>query len=202
MKKDSLIYTVTFSFIITFVFVFILAVAYEGTAERVKRHQKISETRAYLSASGIKLNPNEDPQVKFSEIFGGDFKDKEVLTAKINNENIFLSRISGKGLWGTISGVIAVNSSIDKIIGIEITSHSETPGLGGRIEESWFLNQFRDEKVPDNISIIMGTGRGDTVSDNGLVDGITGATRTSESVENIINKKLLQLRNLKRRGEI
>ncbi|WP_320048072.1 FMN-binding protein [uncultured Ilyobacter sp.] len=202
MKKDSLVYTVIFSFTITFVFVFILAVAHKGTAEMVKKYQKISEAKAYLSASGIKLNPDEDPEVKFSEIFGSDFKDKEVLTAKVGNENIFLSRFSGKGLWGTISGVIAVNSNIDKIIGIEITSHSETPGLGGRIEESWFLNQFKDEKVPDNIQIVMGTGRGDTISDNGLVDGITGATRTSESVENIINNKLLQLRNLKRRGEI
>ncbi|WP_321330108.1 FMN-binding protein [uncultured Ilyobacter sp.] len=202
MKKDSLIYTVIFSFVITFVFVFILAVAYKGTSERVQKYQKISEAKAYLSASGIKLNPDEDPEAKFSKIFGDDFENKEVLIAKINSENIFLSRFSGKGLWGTISGVIAVNSRIDKIIGIEITSHSETPGLGGRIEEAWFLNQFRGEKVPDNIQIVMGTGRGDTISDNGLIDGITGATRTSESVENIINNKLLQLRDLKRRGEI
>ncbi|WP_319372233.1 FMN-binding protein [uncultured Ilyobacter sp.] len=202
MKKDSLIYTVIFSFTITFVFVFILSVAYKVTAERIKEYQKISEAKAYLSASGIKLDPDENPQVKFSEIFGNDPKDKEVLNASINNENIFVSSFSGKGLWGTIYGVIATNNEIDKIIGIEITSHSETPGLGGRIEESWFLNQFRGEEVPDKIKIVMGVGRGDTISKNSLVDGITGATRTSESVENIINKKLIELRELKRRGEI
>ena len=202
MKKDSLIYTVVFSFTITFIFVFILAVAHKGTAERVKEYQKISEARAYLSASGIVLTSGDNPQEKFLEIFGSDFPDKEVLTASIDNENIFVSRFSGKGLWGTIYGVIATNNDINKIIGIEITSHSETPGLGGRIEESWFLKQFKDEEVPDKIKIVMGVGRGDTVSDNSLVDGITGATRTSESVENMINKKLIKLRDLKGRGEI
>lgn len=202
MKKDSLMYTVIFSFTITFIFVFILAVAHNKTTERVKKYQKISEAKAYLSASGIKLSPDESPQMKFSEIFGSDSIDKEVLTATIGNENIFVSRLSGKGLWGTIYGVMATNKDIDKIIGIEITSHSETPGLGGRIEEAWFLNQFKGEKVPDKIKIVMGVGRGDPISDNSLVDGITGATRTSESVESIINKKLMELRELKGRGEI
>lgn len=202
MKKDSLLYTVVFTFTITFIFVFILAVTHELTAEKVNRYKRISETKAYLSAAGIEVGPYENPQEKFYKIFGSEYPDKEVLTASINGEKILISRFSGKGLWGTISGVMATNDKVDKIMGIEVISHSETPGLGGRIEESWFLKQFKGEKVTGNIKVVMGSGRGDTIHTNSSVDGITGATRTSESVENIINKKLIQLKDLKRRGEI
>jgi Na+-transporting NADH:ubiquinone oxidoreductase subunit C len=202
MKKDSLMYTVIFTFAITFIFVFILAVAHKVTAERVNKHKRISEAKAYLSAAGIEVESSENIQEKFYKIFGTEYPDKEVLIANINGEKIFISRFSGKGLWGTIYGVIATNNKINKIIGLEITSHSETPGLGGRIEEPWFLKQFKGEEVIDKIKVTMGVGQGDFIPENSMVDGITGATRTSESIENIINEKLIQLKDLKRRGKI
>jgi len=64
---------------------------------------------------------------------------------------------------------------------VDFTSHNETPGLGGRIDEAWFKEQFRNRKI------VIGTGLSyDTEQENQL-DAITGATSTSRSILNILN---------------
>ena len=73
---------------------------------------------------------------------------------------------------------------------------NETPGLGGRINEPWFKNQFEGEEIPaDGIEVRALEGEGDPDATNGVVDSITGATRTSESIESIVNNQIEQLRS-------
>ncbi|PIE04937.1 MAG: hypothetical protein CSA76_01630 [Spirochaetales bacterium] len=75
--------------------------------------------------------------------------------------------------------------------GLDIISHSETPGLGGRIEEDWFKQQFRNEKIGTNgITVRKGEGGSDKDPDNSRVDGVTGASLTSASMEKIINDEI------------
>lgn len=197
MKKDSLSYTVIFSFIITFTLVFILSLASSFTDKRVEKNKSIAVARAYLLAGGIELDEKSDIAMLFESTFKLDSPGTEPLEANINGKNIVVSPFSGQGLWGTITGVIAVDAGFSNIIGLEITSHSETPGLGGRIEEDWFKDQFKGETITNDIKVVQSGGMGDTDPNNGILDGITGATRTSESIQNIINK---QIRTLK--GEV
>ena len=194
MKKDSLLYTVIFSFTVTFILVFILSLAASYTRERVEKNNALVTARAYLLASGVEVDQSSDVDKLFRITFKTSTPGTQPLTALIEDTAVIVSPFSGKGLWGTITGVIAVDSTFSRIIGIEITSHSETPGLGGRIEEEWFKEQFRGESISDDIMVVQSGGMGDTDPDNGILDGITGATRTSESIQNIINK---QVRNLK-----
>jgi len=191
MKKDSLIYTVLFSFGFTFLFVFILALANKTTQTRVETYAKLSEMKAFLGAAGINFEENNIEET-FSKNFNKVSDSK--YEASVNGENIIVTKVSGKGLWSTVNGVLAVNKNIDRIIGFDITSHNETPGLGGRIDEQWFKDQFKNEKIVDKIKIVKGTGKPDTDSENGIIDGITGATLTTNSIETIINKEIETLR--------
>ena len=43
--------------------------------------------------------------------------------------------ISGKGLWSTIYGYLALESDIDHVRGVTFYKHGETPGLGGECEQ-------------------------------------------------------------------
>lgn len=194
MKKDSLFYTVVFSFSITFILVFILSLAASYTRERVEKNNALTTAKAYLLASGVEVDQSSDIDKLFRQTFKTSTPGSEPLTAKINDTTVIASPFSGKGLWGTITGVIAVDNTFSRIVGIEITSHSETPGLGGRIEEEWFKEQFRGESISSDIMVVQSGGMGDTDPDNGILDGITGATRTSESIQSIINS---QVRTLK-----
>jgi Na+-translocating ferredoxin:NAD+ oxidoreductase subunit G len=81
---------------------------------------------------------------------------------------------SGKGFGGDMGLMIGVNVSDDKIVGIGITTHSETPGIGSRAKtEPRFSAQFKSLPL---------TGTFKVKSEGGNVDAISGATVTSKGV--------------------
>jgi Na+-transporting NADH:ubiquinone oxidoreductase subunit C len=195
MKKDSFIYAVVFTFITAFIFVFIINLAGKSTLERVETNNQLIRARSFLNAAGIDYSNTEEALDLYRKYFDKKQLKNGIYVSETPEEKILLKEFSGKGLWGTINGVLAMDSSAGRIIGLEIISHSETPGLGGRIEEQWFLNQFKNEKVPpDGIMIRKGEGSADTDSNNGIVDGITGASLTSRSMEIIVNNAVKSIR--------
>ncbi|GAB1483797.1 Na(+)-translocating NADH-quinone reductase subunit C [Treponema sp.] len=204
MKKDTMLYTVLFTFIICMIFVFFLALANELTKDRVAFNRRHSERSAVLAAMGL---PIEDPtqlDAQYDKLVDTRGKgNAELYHATQDGRDIFAKRFSGAGLWGTITGVIAVDSAVDRIVGLSIVSHNETPGLGGRIDEPWFKNQFAGEIIKDKgISIRSGTGKGDKDTENGELDAVTGASRTSQSMEAIVNAEIVNLRRLRDEGDL
>lgn len=196
MKKDGIFYTVVFSFITAFIFVFFLSLAYGATKGKVAENARIIEAKAYLSAAGIKVDDPGKIESVFKASFPGFKENAPYNITTVNGRKIIVSPFQGNGLWGTISGVVGISGDMDRMIGIAIISHNETPGLGGRIEEDWFLDQFRGEDIRNGIVIKHGGGSGDDNPDNGEVDGITGASRTSSAMEVIVNSKIKELEKM------
>ena len=96
--------------------------------------------------------------------------------------SLILLPVTGQGYGGRIDAIIAVHGDMNTIAGIAVTQHSETPGLGARIEDpSWQANfpgtLIRDDSGDVRFSVARGVATTDYD-----VDGITGATRTSSSV--------------------
>lgn len=194
MNKESFLYVVIFTFIVAFVFVFVIALADNATAERVTKNREQITAQAFLNAVGNPIEDKEKALAEFSAIFG-KVEGLNVSRAKIGGEVVLVKQFTGQALWGTVVGVLAVNEDVTRVIGLDIISHAETPGLGGRIEEPWFKNQFRNELIPaGGIVFTKGEGGGDTNPDNGTVDGVTGATLTSSSMEVMINNEINTLR--------
>jgi Na+-transporting NADH:ubiquinone oxidoreductase subunit C len=48
----------------------------------------------------------------------------------------------GMGFWDRIEGVVVLSADLQTLIRIRFLDHKETPGLGARIEEAAFLDQF------------------------------------------------------------
>jgi Na+-transporting NADH:ubiquinone oxidoreductase subunit C len=92
--------------------------------------------------------------------------------------------ISGMGFWAPIHAVVAVESDGKTIRGIRFYRHGETPGLGGRIGEPWFMQQFEGKRLDSPIRLVM---PGGSKGEND-VDAITGAPETSRKVEQLINR--------------
>ncbi|MDA3833973.1 MAG: FMN-binding protein, partial [Spirochaetales bacterium] len=61
-------------------------------------------------------------------------------------------------------------------------SQNETPGLGARIEEDWYQNQFSGKRGPFTM---VKEGEADGPQE---INAITGASRTSEAMLNIMNR--------------
>lgn len=194
MNKEGTIYTIIFIFIVSFVFVFLLSLTNQQTIALVQLNQELVRQGAVLSAMGIKADSPDQIQQKYASV-GADVQDG-LYVANVSGNFIYAIRVAGPGLWGTIEGILAVTADLSEIVGIEILSDTETPGLGGRINEAWFKNQFRGERVTGGtITVRQVPGEGDTDHSNGIIDGITGATRTSDSMQAIVNGGLRALRS-------
>ncbi len=198
MDRQGTTYTVIFSFIVTFAFVFLLALTNQATIGKVKLNQETARQGAILSAMGISYSSQQDVVQKFKDIRTEQKGGVTLYTTTRDGESIYAAEFAGGGLWSTIRGVLGVNNDVSKVLGLQIISQGETPGLGGRIDEPWFKDQFQGEKVVSGeIQIDMhNAGTPDTNHDNGQVDGITGATITSTSIGRIVNEELKTLRSV------
>lgn len=87
----------------------------------------------------------------------------------------------GGGVWGPIIGILTLEEDYTTIAEISILQQEETPGLGGVIAERKYLDTFVGKQM--EIDLVKGA----TSLSNNQIDAITGATRTSESFEVLIN---------------
>lgn len=103
---------------------------------------------------------------------------------------------SGIGFWAEIKGYIAVDSKLEKTVGMKVIEQTETPGLGGRIEEPFFVQPFKGglditPPAPGKNYIYMGTAGSTaepgTAQYGRTFDAITGATQTSLAMGRMIN---------------
>ena len=194
MNRESFLYVVVFTFLVAFVFVFVIALADGATAERVARNRELVTAQAFLNAVGRPEDDGATALQTFERLFGAVEGDS-VIRARVDDQDVLVKQFRGDGLWGTITGVLAVDSGVTRIVGLDIISHSETPGLGGRIEEDWFKDQFRNERISaEGITVRKGEGTTDDDPDNGTVDGVTGASLTSAAMQVIINNEIDGLR--------
>ena len=106
------------------------------------------------------------------------FLDEE-LPLYLVNDTISVVPMEGKGLWGPIWGYIAIAPDGKTVIGAIFDHKSETPGLGGEITKEKFRNQFKGKQI---------------LSDGYYVpvefDAITGATKTSNGVKEMIDNTM------------
>ncbi|MGI9255677.1 MAG: FMN-binding protein, partial [Salinispira sp.] len=212
--KNNIIYTVIFCFVITFVCVFFLALTNVGTVDLVRENQQIVANRAVLNALGIAYDPDDRNDIieKFDGVetaTSGDFtyytsQDSGSQSGETqgSGENIYALRTQGPGLWGTIEVVIGFNADLTRFTGLEIINQSETPGLGGRIDEDWFKEQFRDQAISAEIMAggsmelgASGSGAADEPDDN-MIDAITGATVTSNSMKAIVSQAVRDINTI------
>lgn len=100
--------------------------------------------------------------------------------------SLVLLPLTGQGYGGRIDAILALRGDMNTIAGLAVTSHSETPGLGGRIEErSWQASFPGTELRDDNGEMRFRVARGPS-SGVHEVDGITGATRTGRGVTQMV----------------
>jgi len=100
----------------------------------------------------------------------------------------YIIPVDTRGLWGKIYGYLAIQNDGSTIAGFTIYQHSETPGLGGEIEQSWFQNNFVGKKIigPSgkfaSVAIAKGKVEGSVPMErySNYVDGISGATLTGK----------------------
>ena len=106
-------------------------------------------------------------------------------------------QFSGTGLWGPIKGFLALEPDMKTIRGLTFYEQQETAGLGGKIVEKEFRDQFAGKSIVDkdgNPGIIISR-TGDPAPNK--VDGISGATMTCDKVQNMLNEVIKKISKVK-----
>ncbi len=104
--------------------------------------------------------------------------------------------ISGKGLWSTIYGYIALEPDGITVKGITFYKHGETPGLGGELEKDWFTSNFVGKQIYNeegdlvSIEIVKGQVNQNDINAIHKVDGISGSTLTGKGMNQFIAQDL------------
>lgn len=99
--------------------------------------------------------------------------------------------INGKGLWSTLYGFIALAADTKTIQGIGFYQHGETPGLGGEVDNPRWKAQWKgkmafDDNFQAKIHLIKGLVNSSDADAAYKVDGLSGATITSNGVTGLV----------------
>ena len=130
----------------------------------------------------VSLDPKNDPakikrRAKFATVY------------IVDGEKVILP-IKGYGLWSTLYGFLALESDLQTIAGIGFYEHTETPGLGGEVDNpnwkaGWVGKQaYKSGEVA--ISVIKGKADMSRDGSEYQIDGLAGATLTTRGVHNLI----------------
>lgn len=104
--------------------------------------------------------------------------------------------VSGKGLWSTLYGYLALDADKNHVKGIQFYKHGETPGLGGEVENPKWTGMWKGKEILNDkgelVSITVKKGKiSASESDKRhAVDGLAGATITSKGVGKFVLRDL------------
>lgn len=152
----------------------------------------IANKKAETEAAIFRVQPGGYSYEKINNI---DFEAYKV--RRKNPEVIGYALVfEGNGFQGKIRLICGLSSDLNKIIALEILEQVETPGLGTKITESPFTEQFKQLETTPLINWVKGV----EPSKPNEIQAITGATISSKSVVEIVNKGIEKMRKLKETG--
>ncbi len=197
MREDTR--TLVFAAVVCVSCSLLLSGAAAGLKSQQEANKEFDQHRNIVKAFGIDISAISRPEIE--KTFDDHVK---AISAGSGDENLpvytwtdtgadkpskYAFPISGKGLWSTLYGYIALESDLETIAGLTFYKHGETPGLGAEIEKSWFQKQFAGKKLykdgePTEFAVTKpGVAEGDHA-----VDGISGATLTGKGVQALLRK--------------
>jgi len=134
-----------------------------------------------------KLAGSEDPaSIKRKEKYAAVY-----LVEKEGKIDRIILPVHGYGLWSTLYGFVALESDAKTIAGLGFYAHAETPGLGGEVDNPSWKALWEGKKIYNDqgevaISVVKGKVVAGNPKEDNQVDGLSGATLTSNGVTNLM----------------
>ncbi|MDT8316671.1 MAG: FMN-binding protein [bacterium] len=153
--------------------------------DMIKMNKERKLKVAVLSALEIPLGNREPEKVFSSSIKRITTPEGPIYLSTDDRQKGVAFSAKGSGFWGPIIVMVGVDPETLTIKGVEILQQEETPGLGARIEEDRFRNQFKGKSMDTPIRMMI---KGAKPGPND-VEAVAGATLSSKFMEEIINEK-------------
>ena len=223
MKTNSNSYTIIYSVIIVVIVAFLLAFVSQALKPMQDANVALDKKKQILNSLNIRDLNDAQADAKYKEVIvadrvidekgkvllpgttGGenagfkldskDYKEGKLTLyiCRVNGETKYVIPVYGMGLWGPISGYIALNADKSTVYGVYFNHESETAGLGAEIKDNkaW-QEKFQGKKLfknGDDKAIALSVEK--KVEDpTTQVDAVTGATLTSNGVRDMLHEAL------------
>lgn len=221
MKTNSNSYTIIYSVIIVVIVAFLLAFVFQALKPMQDANVALDKKKQILNSLNIRDLNDAQADAKYKEVIvadrvidekgkvllpgttGGenagfkleskDYKEGKLALyiCRVNGETKYVIPVYGMGLWGPISGYIALNADKSTVYGVYFNHESETAGLGAEIKDNkaW-QEKFQGKKLfknGDDKAIALSVEK--KVEDpTTQVDAVTGATLTSNGVRDMLHE--------------
>ena len=165
----------------------------------VDRDNVEAKYSTYIKSEIVLNNKGEEVEGSAFDVDLGKESKKDVNTqllplfiSEVDGATRYIIPLRGKGLWGPIWGVIALEDDVNKVYGAVFDHEKETPGLGAEINTPMFQEPFAGKTIFEGevftpIKVIKG---GPKEGDMHAVDGISGGTITSNGVSDMLSERL------------
>lgn len=156
----------------------LLSVVNNLTKDAIIENSKINKNDlAYVLEDAENINDYEIELLEESAV-------KEVYEALKGDEVVgYVFKITTKGFHGGVDFVAAIQD--DTLTGIKVLSHSETPGLGAKINELEFIDKFKNLPIENFIELVK-----TSKSKDNEVEAVSGATISSTAAVKASNEAI------------
>lgn len=175
-----------------------LAVTYEITKDPIARQQQEAALmqRQEIFPDGKEFTGITLSEAQIEQMDESDIAIVELSAAKDAGGKVigYVFVTSSRGYAGSVVATTGINTQ-GKVIMVRAAGADETPGLGKRVEEKGFQDQFSDLdiNVPTSVSAGSGTHK---------IDSISGATISSKAASSAVNKAMAAYSYLLEEGVI
>jgi Na+-transporting NADH:ubiquinone oxidoreductase subunit C len=192
LNTNSNSYIIIYSAILVVVVAFLLAFVYQALKPMQDANVALDVKKQILYSLNIRDLDGAEAEAKYAEVVKEEKEQdgQKVYECQIDGKDITVASLKGMGLWGGISGYLAIDGE-GKVFGAYFNHESETAGLGAEIKDSqaWqekFIGkQIWDENGNVVLSVVKKVDNPQT-----QVDCVTGATLTSNGVDAMLKDGL------------
>ena len=200
LNTNNNAYIIAYSCAMVVIVAFLLAFVSSTLKPLQDVNVALDKKKQILAALNIRNLSDSESEAKYKEVVlkdeafalnSADYKNGnyKVYECQVDGQKKYVVPVYGMGLWGPIWGYIAVNEDGNTVYGAFFNHDSETAGLGAVIKDS---KEWQDKFIGKKIYGADGTPALKVVKSSDLknpeseVDGITGATLTSNGVSDML----------------
>ena len=200
LNTNSNAYIIIYSAILVVVVAFLLAFVYQALKPMQDANVALDVKKQILYSLNIRNLDGAEAEAKYAEVVKEEkeLDGQKIYECQIDDQNIRVASRKGMGLWGGISGYVAIDKE-GKVFGAYFNHESETAGLGAEIKDSQaWQEKFIGKKIfNENGEVVLSVVK--KVDDpTTQVDCVTGATLTSNGVDAMLKDGL---KNVKPKAE-
>ena len=193
LNTNGNVYTIVYAAVMVIIVAFLLAFVASALKETQDKNVALDTKKQILAA--LNIRDCEDADAKYNEVVAPGDLNRDTLTAVVNGEEKLIVHVKGAGLWGGIWGWVSINKDGKTVFGTFFNHESETAGLGARIKDDQsFQDAFQNKQIFDesgNVALsVLKKGKEGNLSKEYIVEAVTGATLTSNGVNDMIQAGL------------